>query len=666
MVKAGKSGGGKLTAVLGSVFGKGAKTVGAAGAVALGTALFKGFQRLSAIDEAKAKLTGLGNSTKTVDTIMTNALASVKGTAFGLGDAATVAATAVAAGIKPGRELEGTLRLVADAATIGGTSLGEMGQIFSKVATSNKLQGDTINQLNERGIPIVQLLAKSMGKTSEEVVALASKGKIGFAQFQTAMESGLGGSALKSGETFKGALANVGAALGRVGAALLTGLFPIAKQVFAGITGFLDGVTAKVGPFADAFAAKLPGAFAALGAAFGKVDFGSIGGKLKPLVEAFKDFAGHVISAATKVGPALLSIAKGLAPLAKLAVGVAITALTVAFRALGPVLDTAASAFAGVVDFVKNNETTFKVLAATIGVVLLPVLIQSAAAAIASGVATLTMNAAWLVYGITVKAISVATKVFTAGQWLLNAALSANPIGLVIVVIAALVAGLVIAYKKSETFRAIVSGAMKAVGAIFTWLWNNAARPALIAIGFALGVLMSVWAKMLHALGKVPGFGWAKKAGDAMQGAANKALNLGDSLKKIPNKTHVSASEAGFQHVIDMANKMNRAVSASNLARIHYSTGSGGAGGIPMNAAGTDNWRGGGTWVGEEGPEWVNLPRGSQIIPNHKIGDIGDRGSSSAAAAPVNFTYNASDGPSLTAEERLFKAAASARFAFNV
>lgn len=32
------------------------------------------------------------------------------------------------------------------------------------------------------------------------------------------------------------------------------------------------------------------------------------------------------------------------------------------------------------------------------------------------------------------------------------------------------------------------------------------------------------------------------------------------------------------------------------------------------NASGTDNWRGGWTWVGENGPELVNLPRTSQIL----------------------------------------------------
>ena len=36
------------------------------------------------------------------------------------------------------------------------------------------------------------------------------------------------------------------------------------------------------------------------------------------------------------------------------------------------------------------------------------------------------------------------------------------------------------------------------------------------------------------------------------------------------------------------------------------------------NAAGTDNWRGGLTWVGEAGPELVSLPRGSQIYSNQE------------------------------------------------
>jgi hypothetical protein len=62
---------------------------------------------------------------------------------------------------------------------------------------------------------------------------------------------------------------------------------------------------------------------------------------------------------------------------------------------------------------------------------------------------------------------------------------------------------------------------------------------------------------------------------------------------------------------------------ASALASVLSSIGGGtptplpgGPSGIGHNAGGTDNWRGGPTWVGERGPEIVNLPRGAQVIPS--------------------------------------------------
>ena len=48
-------------------------------------------------------------------------------------------------------------------------------------------------------------------------------------------------------------------------------------------------------------------------------------------------------------------------------------------------------------------------------------------------------------------------------QALLNLALFANPIGLVVLALVALAAAVVVAYKKSETFRDIVDGAFKVV-----------------------------------------------------------------------------------------------------------------------------------------------------------------------------------------------------------
>lgn len=47
-----------------------------------------------------------------------------------------------------------------------------------------------------------------------------------------------------------------------------------------------------------------------------------------------------------------------------------------------------------------------------------------------------------------------------------------------------------------------------------------------------------------------------------------------------------------------------------------FGFGGGGGGSVGSNAEGTNNWRGGPTWVGERGPELVDLPRGSRVLPN--------------------------------------------------
>src|SRR5690606_24776219 len=101
--------------------------------------------------------------------------------------------------------------------TIAGTGMGEMGAIFNKVAASNKVQMDVINQLHAAGVPALSLLADQMGVTAEEASKMASAGKIDFETFQAAMEAGMGGAALKSGETTQGAFKNMLAALSRTG-----------------------------------------------------------------------------------------------------------------------------------------------------------------------------------------------------------------------------------------------------------------------------------------------------------------------------------------------------------------------------------------------------------------------------------------------------------------
>ncbi|KTR08275.1 hypothetical protein NS184_06110 [Curtobacterium luteum] len=240
----GKQLGSGITGAIGSSIRGAATATVAAGAAAIGASLVKGFARLTAIDTAQAKLKGLGNSASDISKIMDNALGAVRGTAFGLDAAAGVAAGAVAAGIKPGEQLQRVLGLVADSATIAGTDMSSMGSIFNKVAASGKLQGDVIAQLQDAGVPVLQFVAKEIGKTAAETSKLASEGKIDFATFANAMEAGLGGAALSSGDTFTGALANVGASLGRIGAGFLGGVFPKLAPAFQALTTALGPIEA--------------------------------------------------------------------------------------------------------------------------------------------------------------------------------------------------------------------------------------------------------------------------------------------------------------------------------------------------------------------------------------------------------------------------------------
>lgn len=321
-----KTSGGKIGGFLGKGMKAGVIGVAAVGTAVAGLAAKGGISRALNIEDAQAKLKGLGHDTKAIDTIMTNALASVKGTAFGLGDAATAAAGAVAAGVKPGQDLERTLKLIGDSATIAGVGFNEMGSIFNKVASSNKIQGDVIAQLSDAGIPIVQLLGKELGKTAEETTKMASKGAIDFATFQKAMESGLGGAALESGSTFRGALANVYAALGRLGETaalpfleLLKDGFNAAIPVIDQVNGFLKPVMATLG---EKIGSGLPGFMDQLRGAFDKV---------LPVVQPFIDAFSNIAGAFAPLLPQIMQLVTSLSPLSMI------------FQALAPVLPTLAA-----------------------------------------------------------------------------------------------------------------------------------------------------------------------------------------------------------------------------------------------------------------------------------------------------------------------------------
>ena len=235
------------------------------------TALTKGWSRLTAIEGAQATLTGLGNSVADVSAIMQDANTAVKGTAFGLGDAAKTASAAVAAGVKPGRELEQVLTTVADTAAITGDNISDMGLIFNSVLSKGKLQGDDLMQLQSRGLPVLQLVADQMGVTAQEASKMATEGQISFQVFEEALRNRVGGAAQSAGETVKGSLANVGAAVGRLGATVQGPLFSTLPAGLSAVTAAIDGVNSAVTPVVETLSSGAEAAASAWGALPGPV-----------------------------------------------------------------------------------------------------------------------------------------------------------------------------------------------------------------------------------------------------------------------------------------------------------------------------------------------------------------------------------------------------------
>lgn len=125
--------------------------------------------------------------------------------------------------------------------------------------------------------------------------------------------------------------------------------------------------------------------------------------------------------------------------------------------------------------------------------------------------------------------LSGITKGAAAAQWLLNVALTANPIGLVIVAIAALAAGVVLAYRKSETFRGIVNSLWAALKVAGTWIVDTGKKVGT----WVVDKWQSASDKISAFIEKIKGFtlpAWVQKVADLLGKIASAAATGAGSL----------------------------------------------------------------------------------------------------------------------------------------
>lgn len=148
-------------------------------------------------------------------------------------------------------------------------------------------------------------------------------------------------------------------------------------------------------------------------------------------------------------------------------------------------------------------------------------------------------------HAVTSRVVAAATRTWAAAQWLMNAALSANPIGLVVVAVAALVAGVVLAYKHSARFRAIVQAVGRAGAVAFGWVVDKVSdlvdfvrttAPAAFSrmrsvANAALQAMLTPPRTLIGVLKDV--VTWAKtKLPDAFSSAKDRAVSIGAAMVK--------------------------------------------------------------------------------------------------------------------------------------
>lgn len=475
----------------------------------MGTAIDSGMSRLQSKEQANTLLAGLGFEEKSISNVMDNALQSVKGTSFALGEAAQAAATFAGAGVKEGEDMVRILTLVGDTAAITGTSFGEMSSIWTKISANQKLTTEELNQLQDRGVGLLTKIQEEYGVTADEARKMISSGEIGFEEFADIMEKTLGGAALKTGETFSGSMSNMRSALGRVGEALLSPGFQNAPMIFSLIGRSADKLTESLGPVMEDFSEwlgpkieefvedsgpKIEEFFGGVGdtlAAFakgtGKDIFGGVIAGFKILWDYSSQVFSFIKSILPELGEIFNAVGKGIADalgeLFSKPEGVQET--TSVFEKLSAVVK-------GFVEFLASHKDTISSIV-SFAVKLAPIILGVQVAM--SGLNNVILPVFNILKGL-IPIIGGITNVVKG----LFAVLSANPIGAVVLGISALVAGLTYFFTQTEKgkemwasftdfLQSAWDGFVQWITPFFSWFadqWNSL-KTVLADFGAAVG-----------------------------------------------------------------------------------------------------------------------------------------------------------------------------------
>jgi len=229
-------------------------------------------------------------------------------------------------------------------------------------------------------------------------------------------------------------------------------------------------------------------------------------------------------------------------------------------------------------------------------------------------------------------AATAATKAMAVAQRVLNVVMRANPIGLVITALTLLVGGLVLAYKRSETFRAIVDRAFKAVKIAAQIMWQGI-RSAFASVASALiaagGRFRRFYQTARAALSTLVSY--ARSVPGRIRGAFGALYGIITN----PVRNAVSAVRSWLSGLLSFAQgipgRIGGAIKGAIPGFAH--------GGVTGQAA-SGGGRSGLTMVGEGGPELLSLPPGSRVRSNSDTRRLAAGGGGGGGAGDFTITID--------------------------
>lgn len=152
---------------------------------AIGGFAFRAFGQMEQLQTSFRTMLGSGDAAKKMVQGLSEFAARTPFQMEGIGQAAR---QLLAFGVEGGKVIK-KLTMLGDISAGANIPLTEMAAIYGKVKAKGKAMTEELLQLSDRGVPVIDVLAKGLGKSKDEIFELASQGRISFDILTRAMET---------------------------------------------------------------------------------------------------------------------------------------------------------------------------------------------------------------------------------------------------------------------------------------------------------------------------------------------------------------------------------------------------------------------------------------------------------------------------------------------